>query len=145
MTWLADGATDLLASGPEVTELILRLQARLREAEPEAALAGTVALGPAVLDLDRSEWRLGSRIVHLTPLEVSLMALLGQNAGRLVSMTRMLTEGLGHPGGQGSPEAVRNHIRNLRLKLEPDPAHPQLLVNIPGRGYMLQEPKIYLT
>ncbi|MEB3299449.1 MAG: winged helix-turn-helix domain-containing protein [Candidatus Sericytochromatia bacterium] len=137
---LAAGASDVLSHPVEVVELYLRLQARLRQIAPGPRPEGIIRLGPWVLDFDRSEWRDGDRVIHLTPLEQALMGCLLETPGRVVPMERLLAEGLGHAAGQGSPEAVRNHVRNLRRKLERHPRQPEMLRNIPGVGYMLQLP-----
>ncbi|MEB3237491.1 MAG: winged helix-turn-helix domain-containing protein [Candidatus Sericytochromatia bacterium] len=135
--WFAEGATDVLLPPFEVTELFLLLQARLRQGGT-GHRRGLLVRGDVVLDLDRAEWREGERCVHVTPLEAALLECLLEEPGQVVTMDRLLLEGLGHPAGQGSPEAVRNHIRNLRVKLERCPDRPERLRNIPGVGYLLQ-------
>ena len=139
-SWLAEGATDVMLPPFEVAELFLRLQARLRHGGSDHRRGGVLSRGAVELDLDRSEWREDGRRIHLTPLEAALLECLLETPGQVVPMQRLLVEGLGHASGQGSPEAVRNHIRNLRAKLERRPAEPPRLRNIPGIGYMFLLP-----
>ena len=74
--------------------------------------------------------------VILTPSEFAVLRLLATHAGTPLAVERLLTEALGHPRGLGNPQLIHTHMRNMRKKLEADPASPKLLLRHPA-GYML--------
>ena len=74
--------------------------------------------------------------VHLTPKEYGILALLAAQPDRVVPHTRLLREVWG-PGQERQLDYLRIAVRGLRLKLEPDPGSPSLIVNEPGVGYRL--------
>lgn len=55
---------------------------------------------------------------------------------RPIEIETLLVEALKYPPRTGSPETLRNHLRNLRTKIEADPAEPQIIINVPRVGYM---------
>ena len=42
-----------------------------------------------------------------------------------------------YPPGGGDTALVRNHIRNLRRKIETNPDYPEIVVSLHGRGYTI--------
>ena len=60
-----------------------------------------------------------------------------ENANNYVSPDLILENVFKYPINTGSPDNVRPHIRNLRLKLEKDPANPTIITSLIKRGYML--------
>lgn len=77
------------------------------------------------------------RAVTLTPTEVQILAYLLAHLDMLQSAECLLQGVWRYPPGNGDPALVRTHIHNLRRKLEPDPAHPTVLLSMHGRGYTL--------
>jgi len=78
--------------------------------------------------------------ILLTPTEFNLLRHLMEHAGAIVSTYRLLNEVWGYPEGAGSPDLVRAHIRNVRLKIEPDPANPTYIQTIRRHGYTIVAP-----
>ena len=76
----------------------------------------------------------GGRSVQLTPLETQVLQHLMANPDRIMSAEEITTEVLAAQGGK-SADAAQAHIRNLRTKLEDDPARPTLIVTVGRRGY----------
>jgi len=77
--------------------------------------------------------------VSLTRTEYELLYQLARNAGRVLSHADLLTQVWG-PEYRDDVEYLRAYIRYLRKKLEIDPANPQLILTLPGIGYMLACP-----
>ena len=77
-------------------------------------------------------------VVHLTPLEYRLLALLAQNAGKVLTHRQILKEVWG-PGSVNETHYLRVFMAQLRRKVEPDPARPRLLLTEPGVGYRMRE------
>ncbi len=136
------GADDYVAKPFSPRELVLRVQALARR----AALTGlTGHAGPAddrptrLVDGDltvdvaaRTATRDG-RPLPLTAREFDLLAYLLTAPGRVWSRTELMRSVWGWEYGDESTVTV--HVRRLREKVEPDPAHPSRLVTVWGAGY----------
>ncbi len=93
-------------------------------------------LGPALVDLSRSEVRHGESVDHLTGREAALLAWLFERPGVDVSRRDLLQRVFGYKAGVES-RAVDFTVHRLRRKIEADPARPVHLVASPGHGYRL--------
>jgi DNA-binding response OmpR family regulator len=129
------GGDDYLRHPFKVRELAARLRAHLRR----AALHNQEDLLP-VLELDPNALsvRVNDRVVMLTRVEYDLLAFLCSAPHQLHSTENLLADVWQYPRGAGDSALVRNHIRNLRLKLESDPDHPTLIQSRHGRGYAVK-------
>ena len=67
-----------------------------------------------------------------------LLALLAQNAGKVMTHRQILREVWG-PQQSNQAHYVRVHMAELRKKIEADPARPKLIVTEPGVGYRLRD------
>jgi DNA-binding response OmpR family regulator len=73
--------------------------------------------------------------VELTPTEFELLEALCRSPGEPIPASTLLQEVWNYPPGVGDPALVRNHVRNLRRKLERDPDRPRIVTSAHGRGY----------
>jgi two-component system sensor histidine kinase KdpD len=95
-----------------------------------------IEAGTLKIDLfHRSVTRSGEE-VHLTPKEYAVLSELAKHPGRVLSHAHLLRTAWG-PAQEKQTEYLRVAVRALRQKLEPDPAHPALIINEPGVGYRL--------
>ena len=76
--------------------------------------------------------------MRLTPIEFDLLALLMRSPGR-VFRREELVDLLSNSGFAGVDTTLNVHVRNLRLKIEADPAAPQYVETIFGVGYRFQK------
>ncbi len=117
------------------TQVLARVRPALREVRREVKQRTTkMRFGHLVIDRFRHEVRVGDRIVHLTPAEFRLLDTLASEAGR--AFTRM--ELLGRVCGQdyeGLERTIDTHVKNLRAKIEPNPADPTYIETVYGVGY----------
>jgi DNA-binding response OmpR family regulator len=74
------------------------------------------------------------RPVSLTPIEFDLLAVLMRSPGQVFNRGQIIDR-LEDSGFTGLERTLNVHIRNLRLKVEPDPAQPCYIETVFGVGY----------
>jgi DNA-binding response OmpR family regulator len=133
------GADDYLAKPFDLPVLLARVKGLLRRrdwARSQSDGADTALIGDAMVDFRVFELRTGGEVVHLTLLEATLLKLLVQNAGRIVSKAEILQK-VWNVSPDTETRAVDNFIVRLRRYLEPDPRQPRYLHTVRGAGYKL--------
>lgn len=131
---LEQGADDYVPKPFEPKELLLRIGNILKRTPKEKKENQKLDLGLFVFDMQTKE--LVSKqgvLLHITPVEQSLLAILGAKSGQVFSREK-LSEMLG--AGQ-SPRSIDVQITRLRKKIEKDSKNPRYLQTLRGKGYML--------
>jgi two-component system KDP operon response regulator KdpE len=129
---LAAGADDYVTKPFGPRELIARLEAVLRRAQPESGEPAIVAEGIEI-DLAARSVRRDGEPVHLTPTEFGLLRALARNRGKLITHRALLVEVWGVEYDDDF-QVLRAHIANLRRKIEPADG-PRYIRTDPGVGY----------
>jgi DNA-binding response OmpR family regulator len=132
------GADDYVSKPFSTKELVARVRAVLRRAQGPldsgAPGPGRVHVdGDLEVDVAAREARLGGEVVGLTAREFELLAFLARHPRRAFTREEVLEHVWGYRYGDTSTVTV--HVRRLREKIEPDPAHPVRIVTVWGVGY----------
>jgi two-component system response regulator RegX3 len=135
---LEAGADDYVSKPFSMAELISRVRAILRRRSLDRDVNGSVReVGPLRLDLLGQTLVVDGRVVDVTPSEFRILALLARQPDRAVSR-REIVEHLWRSQHVGDERTCDVHVKNLRRKIERDPARPERLVTVRGVGYMLR-------
>jgi two-component system, OmpR family, KDP operon response regulator KdpE len=133
------GADDYVTKPFGIDELLARMRAALRHAARPVGDAGesVFTLGDLRVDLGRRQVFISAKEIHLTPIEYKLLTTLIRYAGKVVTHRQLLKEVWG-PLHVEEGHYLRVYMRQLRNKVEANPAHPRYLVTELGVGYRLR-------
>src|SRR5579863_811385 len=132
------GADDYVTKPFSIPELTARIRAAIRRAMNQPETPRTIVVGDIELDPARRIVRKAQHSVHLTPKELDLLHYLMSHAGMPITHARLLHALWGAEYGQ-EREYLRTFIRQLREKLETDPASPEYLLTEAYLGYRFKE------
>ena len=130
------GADDYVAKPFSLDELLARIRALLRRAEPEGTDDVVEALDIRI-DLGRRQATRGTRVLDLTKMEFELLDLLVRNAGIVLERSTMYERVWGYDFGDDS-KSLDVHISYLRRKLE-EGDEPRIIQTVRGVGYVLRD------
>jgi DNA-binding response OmpR family regulator len=135
---LESGADDYILKPFSPRQLVARIQAVLRRASsrgstrPATFSVKGLEFNPKLREVRREN----GENISLTSLENRLLESLMLNEGQVLTIDDLISDIWG--AGGASSEMLRQLVRRLRAKVEPDPANPHYIHNIPGVGYTLK-------
>lgn len=145
---ISAAAQALTGGGPvpePLDQLIDSAQPGPAPATPPATAPSTpnserqLTIGQLQLDTWHQTATLGGRSLNLTPTEFRLLLCLAEHAGQMLSYTQLVRCAQGYEASDmEAGELIKPHIHHLRQKIEPDPSTPRYLLNVRGKGYILQ-------
>jgi len=132
------GADDYIVKPFAMGELLARVRAALRRSSAEQPLP-RIESSELTIDFEMRMVNVRGNSVHLTPKEFDVLRLLVTQPGRPVTHRKMLQIVWGPEYGEET-EPVRVVIKQLRHKIEKDPARPRYILTEPWIGYKFQLP-----
>jgi len=130
------GADDYITKPFSIRELVARVRAVLRRAQPngDMTLPRDLHFDDVVIDFLSYEARKAGKPVELTRKEFGLLRVLAARAGQVLTRDDLLNDVWGYEATP-TTRTVDNHVASLRAKLEADAASPRHIVTVHGVGY----------
>lgn len=129
------GGDDYVVKPFDNRELIARVKAHLRRGK-DSRNVEELSFGNGDLHINflTREVTVRGQLVELTPKEFSLLSLLAQNAGRVLTRGELIAQAWGPEYGE-SNDSLKLYIHYLRKKIERNPARPDFILTSRGVGY----------
>jgi len=132
------GADDYITKPFGMRELLARIRAVLRRSGSDSFQPATLKAADITLEPETRQVRVDGESVSLTPSEFDLLKILMTAPGRVYSRSDLLIKLQGN-AFEGVERTIDVHIRNLRTKIEPDPAKPRYIETVFGVGYRFND------
>lgn len=132
------GADDYVYAGCNPLELMARIKSQLRRYTQLVNMCANIDRIYKVDGLEINDMRrtvnVEGREVKLTPIEYSILRLLVQERGKVLSVSQIY-ESIWHMRAIGADNTIAVHIRHIREKIEENPREPRYLKVVWGNGY----------
>jgi len=131
------GADDYIVKPFSPREVVARVKTVLRRSG-NGADSQVIKSNRLEIDFSQHTVLRDGQNIELTPTEFDLLFIMAQHPRRVFSRLQLLekTQGTTYEGYERTIDA---HIKNLRLKLEPDPRNPAFIQTVFGVGYKYEE------
>jgi two-component system, OmpR family, alkaline phosphatase synthesis response regulator PhoP len=131
------GADDYVTKPFSPREVVARVKVIFRRTQSEPNPTEVIRVGELTIDLSEHTVQLAGRAIELTPTEFEILATLARQPKRVFSRLQIMELAQGD-AFEGYERTIDAHIKNIRLKLEPNPKKPVYLQTVFGLGYKLE-------
>lgn len=139
ITGLTMGADDYVTKPFRPLELMARVKAQLRRYKTMSSIQQetTITIGGLTIDQDNHQCYLNQKLLSLTPTEFSILWLLCQNKGKVVTVDQIFQDLWGEKYYTNSSSSIMVHIRHLREKMNDSAENPKYIQTVWGVGYKI--------
>ena len=133
------GADDFISKPFNLRQLAMRINAIVNRTAAGAASmvhGAVLQAGDLRLDLESHEVTHGTQVARLTPIEFRIFYLLMLDAGRVVSISRLIEYAWGYNGADA--DALKMHISRIRQKLALHGTGTANIESVRWVGYVLR-------
>ncbi len=143
ITGLTLGADDYITKPFSPLEMVARVKAQLRRYtrynEGNQQNSDIIEVSGLLMNRSTHQCTLNEEPLYLTPIEFSILWLLCENRGQVISSERLFQEVWGEKYFSGSNNTVMVHIRHLREKMKEPAGNPRFIKTVWGVGYKIEK------
>lgn len=138
ITGLTMGADDYVTKPFRPLELMARVKAQLRRYKTMSPKQNHIlTIGALTIDKENHQCFLENQLLSLTPTEFSILWLLCENKGRVVTVDQIFQDLWGEKYYTNSSSSIMVHIRHLREKMNDSAENPKYIQTVWGVGYKI--------
>jgi DNA-binding response OmpR family regulator len=131
------GADDYVIKPFSPREVVARVKTIFRRTGSEPVKQELIKAGQLTIDLEQHTVSLAGQSIELTPTEFDILVTLAKQPKRVFSRSQ-ITEIVQGYAFEGYDRTIDAHIKNIRLKLEPNPKKPIYIQTVFGLGYKFE-------
>ena len=131
------GADDYVIKPFSPREVVARVRSILRRSSTGPAKKEILQIGDLEINLEDHTVVISGRQVELTPTEFEILVVLARQPKRVFSRLQIMEQAQGS-AFEGYERTIDAHIKNIRLKIEPNPRKPVHIHTVFGVGYKLE-------
>ncbi|MCE5208589.1 MAG: response regulator transcription factor [Chloroflexi bacterium] len=131
------GADDYVIKPFSPREVVARVRTIFRRTITETPKPDTIKAGNLVIDVQQHTVHLANRPIDLTPTEFDILVTLASQPKRVLSRMQIMEQAQG-TAFEGYERTIDAHIKNIRIKMEPNPKKPVYIKTVFGLGYKFE-------
>ncbi len=131
------GADDYVVKPFSPREIVARVKTIFRRSSDKTEKMETIQVGDLVIDLLKHTVKIATKPIELTPTEFEILVVLAKQPNRVFSRLQIMEQAQGN-AFEGYERTIDAHIKNIRIKMEPNPREPVYIQTVFGLGYKLE-------
>jgi two-component system alkaline phosphatase synthesis response regulator PhoP len=131
------GADDYVIKPFSPREIVARVKTIFRRTTEAPIKQEIIQVGQLLINQEQHTVSLAGQSIDLTPTEFEILVTLAKQPKRVFSRLQILEQAQGD-AFEGYERTIDAHIKNIRIKLEPDPKKPIYIQTVFGVGYKLE-------
>jgi two-component system, OmpR family, alkaline phosphatase synthesis response regulator PhoP len=130
------GADDYIVKPFSPREIVARIRTIMRRTTAEVERSELIQVDDLVIDLQKHTVQLGGRDIDLTLAEFEILTILARHPRRVFTRQQIMDQAQDMVF-EGYDRTIDAHIKNIRIKMEPNPRKPIYIQTVFGLGYKL--------